>query len=85
MKLDEKRDADVKMIHRKEPEDLRVIRIDCSLPIEEQRAQLDPCSRRNMEQCAEFIAKMIRKNGRKVLNEMKAKEKDSLDDGKSLD
>ncbi len=41
---------------------------------EEKRAQLDPESRRNMEQCAEFVARMIRKYGKEVLEEKKKKE-----------
>lgn len=43
---------------------------------EEKRAQLDPASRRNMEQCAEFIARMIKKYGKEVLQELDAKEKE---------
>ena len=38
------------------------------------RAKLDDVSRRNMEQCAAFIAKMIRKYGREVLAEIQAEE-----------
>ena len=34
---------------------------------EERRAKLDDVSRRNMEKCAAFIARMIEKYGREVL------------------
>lgn len=34
---------------------------------EERRAKLDAVSRRNMEKCAAFIARMIEKYGREVL------------------
>lgn len=43
---------------------------------EERRAQLDAVSRRNMEKCAAFIAKMIRKYGHEVLAEIEAEEKE---------
>ena len=42
---------------------------------EERRAKLDGVSRRNMEKCAAFIAKMIRKYGPEVLAEIEAEEK----------
>lgn len=42
---------------------------------EERRAKLDALSRRNMEKCAAFIAKMIRKYGQDVLAEIEAEEK----------
>ena len=42
---------------------------------EERRAKLDAVSRRNMEKCAAFIAKMIRKYGPEVLAEIEAEEK----------
>lgn len=42
---------------------------------EERRAKLDAVSRRNMEKCATFIAKMIRKYGPEVLAEIEAEEK----------
>lgn len=37
---------------------------------EERRAKLDAVSRRNMEKCAAFIARMIEKYGREVLAEI---------------
>lgn len=37
---------------------------------EERRAKLDAVSRRNMEKCAAFIARMIEKYGREVLVEI---------------
>ena len=43
---------------------------------EERRAKLDAVSRRNMEKCAAFIAKMIRKYGPEVLAEIEAEEKE---------
>lgn len=43
---------------------------------EERRAKLDATSRRNMETCAAFIAKMIRKYGPEVLAEIEAEEKE---------
>ncbi len=43
---------------------------------EERRAKLDALSRRNMEKCAAFIAKMIRKYGPEVLAEIEAEEKE---------
>ena len=42
---------------------------------EERRSKLDAVSRRNMEKCAAFIAKMIRKYGPEVLEEIEAEEK----------
>ena len=39
------------------------------------RAKLDEVSRRNMEKCAAFIARMIEKYGREVLEEIEAEEK----------
>ena len=39
------------------------------------RAKLDGVSRRNMEKCAAFIARMIEKYGREVLAEIEAEEK----------
>lgn len=42
---------------------------------EERRAKLDAVSRRNMEKCAAFIAKMIRKYGPEVLAEIESEEK----------
>lgn len=41
---------------------------------EERRAKLDAVSRRNMEKCAAFIAKMIRKYDLEVLAEIEAEE-----------
>ncbi len=41
---------------------------------EERRAKLDKVSRRNMEKCAAFIARMIEKYGREVLTEIEEKE-----------
>jgi len=38
------------------------------------RAKLDDVSRRNMEKCAAFIARMIEKYGREVLAEIEAEE-----------
>ena len=38
------------------------------------RAKLDEVSRRNMEKCAAFIARMIEKYGREVLAEIEAEE-----------
>lgn len=40
----------------------------------ERRKQLDSVSRRNMEQCAAFIAKMVEKYGREVLEELDSEE-----------
>ncbi len=42
---------------------------------EDCRAKLDAVSRRNMEKCAAFIAKMIRKYGPEVLAEIEAEKK----------
>lgn len=42
---------------------------------EARRAKLDGVSRRNMEKCAAFIAKMIRKYGPEVLAEIEAEER----------
>ena len=39
------------------------------------RAKLDDVSRRNMEKCAAFIARMIEKSGREVLSEIEAEER----------
>lgn len=41
----------------------------------ERRAKLDEVSRRNMEKCAAFIARMIEKYGREVLAEIEEKER----------
>ena len=38
-------------------------------------AKLDDVSRRNMEKCAAFIARMIEKYGREVLAEIEAEER----------
>ena len=42
--------------------------------LEARRSKLDAVSRRNMERCAAFIAKMINKYGREVLAEIEAEE-----------
>lgn len=42
---------------------------------EERRAKLDAVSRRNMEKCAAFIARMIEKYGREVLAEIEEEER----------
>ena len=42
------------------------------------RANLDEVSRRNMEKCAAFIARMIEKYGREVLAEIEAEEKTKM-------
>lgn len=43
--------------------------------------ELDPVARRNMERCAEFVARMIQKYGRKVLDEIEAeKEQKAAED-----
>lgn len=42
---------------------------------EERRAKLDDVSRRNMEKCAAFIARMIEKYGREVLAEIEEEER----------
>ena len=42
---------------------------------EERRAKLDAVSRRNMEKCAAFIARMIKKYGREVLAEIEEEER----------
>ena len=42
---------------------------------EERRAKLDAVSRRNMEKCATFIARMIEKYGREVLAEIEEEER----------
>ena len=42
--------------------------------LEARRSKLDAVSRRNMERCAAFIAKMINKYGREVLAELEAEE-----------
>jgi hypothetical protein len=39
------------------------------------RAKLDEVSRRNMEKCAAFIARMIEKYGREVLAEIEEEER----------
>lgn len=41
----------------------------------ERRAKLDEVSRRNMEKCAAFIARMIEKYGREVLAEIEEEER----------
>lgn len=41
----------------------------------ERREKLDAVSRRNMEKCAAFIARMIEKYGREVLAEIQGEEK----------
>ena len=42
---------------------------------EERRAKLDDVSRRNMEKCDAFIARMIEKYGREVLAEIEEEER----------
>ena len=42
------------------------------------RAKLDEVSRRNMEKCAAFIARMIEKYGREVLAEIEAEEQTAV-------
>ena len=47
------------------------------------RAKLDDVSRRNMEKCAAFIARMIEKYGREVLAEIEAEEQAQMQEQES--
>ena len=47
------------------------------------RAKLDDVSRRNMEKCAAFIARMIEKYGREVLTEIEAEEQSQVQEQRS--
>ena len=53
--------------------------------LEARRSRLDAVSRRNMERCAAFIAKMINKYGREVLAEIEAEEAASTTSAHSSD